>query len=40
MLGPFLKLAARSSVWAMTFLLTGTGLAGAEDVLFFDPSAI
>ncbi|HKI18557.1 MAG TPA: hypothetical protein VKA15_11785, partial [Isosphaeraceae bacterium] len=34
MLGPFRKLIARSLVWAMTILLTGTGLAGAEDVFF------
>ncbi len=40
MFGPFRKLTARSSVWAMAVLLTGTGLAGAEESSFFDPSAI
>ncbi len=32
---PFLKLVARSSIWATVFWLTGTGQAGAEDVCFF-----
>jgi hypothetical protein len=35
MLRPIRKLMARSSIWAITILLTGTGLAGAEDVFFF-----
>ena len=35
MLGPLHKVFARSSVWAITILLTGTGLAEAEDVFFF-----
>ncbi len=35
MFAPFRKLAARSLVWAMTILLTGSGLARAEDVFFY-----
>jgi hypothetical protein len=35
MLGPLRKLMAQSSIWAVTILLTGTGLAGAEDVFFY-----
>ena len=35
MLGLLRKLMARSSIWAITILLTGTGLAGAEDIFFF-----
>ena len=35
MLGPLRNRFARSSLWAMTIFLTGTGLAGAEDVFFF-----
>ena len=35
MLGPFRKLTARSLVSAMAVLLSGTSLAGAEEILFF-----